>query len=545
MMENAHPKSPLKNAQCKDVLIFGSGVCAQKTAANLVEHGINTCIVTKGAQAPTSVSANKTNWLTATQLEACKGFAGDFYLVLNQNSTFIGRQVSAIVIAEDQVAPPNYKDYGLMPNDRIMAISVLEEKMRDDSAHGLFQDGDCIAFLCGWQIDSHPWIAQRMLYCCSQLQVEPKLSTMFMTGNLKVSANGAESLYQQAKADGAVFIKFSNSFPSIQIRSDGRFNIAYIDELTRTHFEITTDWLIVDETIGPGRDLRTLIDKLDIEKDSQGFAQLDNVHRWSHGTNRRGIFVAGGARGILPREQLHADADQVTLKVLAFLNDNDADSLPKVEIHHGRCARCLTCFRLCPHKAIDIGRRISIVSHACQSCGICSAGCPARAIDMDGMQITTDLKQWHQQLPLSSEPSEEIPKILVFGCGRSAGQAYQLNRMMGFGLPEGVRFIEVPCSGSISSRHLLAAFDTGADGVMLCTCHKDNCKSDQGNILAHKRAQSALMLLNQAGIENERLDVCSLAANMANEFCLRINGFVDRIRSLNTDMYHKPTIEDE
>jgi coenzyme F420-reducing hydrogenase delta subunit/Pyruvate/2-oxoacid:ferredoxin oxidoreductase delta subunit len=541
MVENAHPKPPLKNVQSADVIIFGHGACAQKTAANLVEHGVNTCVVTKGRQAPTSVSHNHANWLTDTQLVACKGFAGDFHLVLNQNSTFIRKKVSAIVVAEDQTASPNYKNYGLTPNDRIMDLSALEEKMHDASANGLFKEGTRIAFLCGWQIDSHPAIAQRMLYHCLQLQSEPKLSTMFMTGNLKVAANGAESLYQQAKKAGAVFIKFTHTFPSIQIRSDGRFNIAYIDELTRTPFEITADWLVVDETIGPGRGLQTLIEKLDIEKDDQGFAQLDNVHRLSHGTNRRGIFVAGGARGILSREQRHADADQVTLKVLAFLNDADADPLPKVEIHRGRCAGCLTCFRLCPHNAIDIGRRISIVSYACRSCGICLAGCPARAIDMDGMQISTDLKQWRRRPPLISGSSEEIPMILVFGCGRSAGQAYQLTRMMGYGMPEGVRFIEVPCSGSISSRHLLAAFDAGADGVMLFTCHIDNCKSDKGNKLACKRADSALILLNEAGIENDRLDVSSLAANMANEFYMRVNEFVDRIRSLN----NKLRIEDD
>ena len=57
-------------------------------------------------------------------------------------------------------------------------------------------------------------------------------------------------------------------------------------------------------------------------------------------------------------------------------------------------------------------------------------------------------------------------QVIVFGCTRSAGQALALSRQAGHVLPRGVQLVEVPCGGTISSRHLLAAFDAGADGVM-------------------------------------------------------------------------------
>jgi coenzyme F420-reducing hydrogenase delta subunit/Pyruvate/2-oxoacid:ferredoxin oxidoreductase delta subunit len=545
MVENVNLEPPLVNAQSTDVIIFGSGVCAQKTAANLAHYGIKTCVATKGQRAPAPMPEDKITWLTGAQLMDCKGFAGDFKLVLNQDNAIFRTEASAIVVAEDQMAMPNYESYGLASNERVLDITSLEEKMRNASPDAFFQEGARIAFLCGWQIDSHPVIAQRMLYCCLKLQGEPKISTMFMTGNLKVAANGAEALYHEAKKAGTVFLKFTHTFPNIQVIADGRFDIDYQDELTRTPFGMTADWIIVDETIGPGHGLKGLVQKLDIEKDEQGFAQIDNVHRLSHSTNRRGIFVAGGARGVSSRDEQQTDADQVTVKVLAFLKNEDIESLPKVEIQQGRCARCLTCHRLCPHKAIDIGQQICVVPHACQGCGICLAGCPARAIEMDGLQISTDSKAWRQPPPPHGEHPKTIPNVWVLGCSRSAGQALQLTRTMGCVMPPGVRFIEVPCSGSISSRHLLAAFDAGTDGVMLCTCHTDNCMSDRGNRLARKRADSALYLLKAAGIEKDRLEVSSLAANMANEFYLRVNEFVERIRSLNTGTHHNPIIEDD
>lgn len=545
MVENAHLKSPLQNAQSTDVIIFGSGACARKTASNLAHQGIKVCMATKGQGALESIPGDKIARLTGTQLMDCKGFAGDFHLALNQDNRLVRTKVRAIVVAEDHVAVPNYEPYGLAPGDRILAITSLEEALQNASPDTIFQEGYRIAFLCGWQIDSHPGIAQRMLARCLQLQGEPNISTVFMTGNLKVAANGAEAIYHEAKRSGTVFLKFTHAFPNILVTTDGLFDITCHDELTRTPFGITADWVVVDETIEPGHGVEALVEKLDIEKDRQGFAQLDNVHRLNHGTNRRGIFVAGGSRGIFTRDEQRADADQVTTKVLAFLNNKDVEPLPKVEIHRGRCARCLTCHRLCPHNAIDINRRISVVPHACHSCGICLAGCPARAIDMEGMQISTDLKAWRPPPTPSGERVESVPNVLVMGCGRSAGKAHQLTRTMGYVLPPSVRFIEVPCSGSISSRHLLAAFDAGADGVMLCICHTDNCKSDMGNTLACKRADSARALLNSAGIEDDRLEVSSLAANMANAFYLRVNEFVERIRSLNNDSHPNPTIEDD
>ena len=122
---------------------------------------------------------------------------------------------------------------------------------------------------------------------------------------------------------------------------------------------------------------------------------------------------------------------------------------------------------------------------------------------------------------------------MVFGCARSAGQALALSRQTGHILPGGVQFVEVPCAGTISSRHLLAAFDAGADGVMLCTCHTDNCRSEIGNQVARRRAISVRNLLKEAGVDGSRLNITSVAANMGNEFTFMINAFADRIKALN------------
>ena len=515
-------------------MIFGSGACAQKIAANLADCGIRTRLAAREESPLSSGDGEERHWLPGIQLASCRGFANDFELKLRQKSSLIHQHISAIVLAEDSEHSPNYGPYGLAPNPRVLSISELEEKMHQATTESLFENGARITFFCGWQNDSHPAVARRMLACCHQLQRRSRVNTYFMTGNLKVAADGAEALVQAAKRSGAIFLKFTHTYPTIQTLADGHFEIDYLDELTRTPSQLEADWMVVDETITPGQGVDALAHGLEINQDGIGFAQSDNVHRLSNFTNRRGVFVAGGSRGVLSTDEQLADADQVTMNVLAFLQDRDTDILPKVEIVRGRCARCLTCHRLCPHQAIDIGSHISVKTQACQSCGICVAGCPAGAIEMEGVLISTQVYQRIRKPSGETDVPQKTPQVMVFGCARSAGQAHALSRLMGHTLPKGVQFIEVPCGGTVASHDLLAAFDAGADGVMLCTCHTDNCQSEIGNRLAGKRAEAVRNLLQEAGVESDRLKVASLAANMGNEFTFMINVFVDQINTLNT-----------
>jgi coenzyme F420-reducing hydrogenase delta subunit/Pyruvate/2-oxoacid:ferredoxin oxidoreductase delta subunit len=517
----------------REVIIFGSGACAQKIADNLSGHGIKACLAAKEIAPPATGQGGGARWLQGVELTACRGFAGNFELTFRQQDTVLSRTAPAIVVAEDDHRCPAYAPYGIESGSRVMSISRLEAVLAQPPTETGYAIGSRFAFFCGWKNDSHPAVAKRMLAACLRLQKHARAATHFMTGNLKVSAGSAEMMVQAARRAGTLFVKFTHTYPTVQSLADGRFQIDYLDELTRTPYRVTVDWIVVDETVGPDRRLDALAQRLAIRQDGIGFAQSDNVRRLSNATNRRGVFVAGGSRGALSTDEQMADADQVCLNLLAFLDGLDDDTLPTVEIHRGRCARCLTCHRLCPHQAIAISPRMSVVSAACQRCGICMAGCPARAIDMEGLQIDAEVENRMRKASVKPGSPTAPPPVLVFGCARSAGQAYELTRIMGHALPTGVRFVEVPCGGSVSSRHLLAAFEAGARGVMLCICHTDNCQSEIGNRVARRRAESAGKLLTAAGMETDRLAVAPVAANMGNELAAMINGFVDRINAID------------
>jgi quinone-modifying oxidoreductase subunit QmoB len=531
MKQNSH--APIKNnSSPAEVMIFGGGACAQKIATNLAEAGIDVCLSAVDASRPERDVHNRIQWLVGAELVHCRGFAGSYQLRINDNQETKKKSVPAIVLAESDRRSPNFEPYGLKPDSRVMAISDLEDQLRRSEPAMLFGTQANIVFLAGWQNESTPSVARRMLDACLCLQNQTGINAYFMTGNLKVAADGSEMRVHEAKKTGAVFFKFTNDYPTIGQPGDDGFTIDYRDELTRETFRLTADWIVVDETIGPGHYLKKLIQELEIDEDGLGFAQADNVRRLSNMTNRRGIFVAGGSRGILSESEQLADADQVSLRVLAFLNQLDVEPLPEVTITQGRCARCLTCYRLCPHRAIDIGSHISVVTAACQSCGVCVAGCPGRAIEMEGLHIDARIERLMR--PPALKPPHETPRIAVFGCARSAGRARELMRMAGHPLPAGVQFIEVPCGGSVAGRHLLAAFEAGADGVMLCTCHTGNCQAETGNQVARMRARASQTLLAAAGVNAQRLKITSVAANMGLEFAYMVEAFIAEINSLNT-----------
>ena len=135
-------------------------------------------------------------------------------------------------------------------------------------------------------------------------------------------------------------------------------------------------------------------------------------------------------------------------------------------------------------------------------------------------------------IPVVDDKNDFNPIIHAFCCSRSAHQAGKLARSLGCSLPQGLRVIEVPCAGAISTGDLLRAYQNNADGVLVLTCHIDNCHAERGNLHAHRRVDEVSGLLVQIGLEKERLLKTTLASNMGNEFSEVVNDFNDKLKEM-------------
>ena len=92
------------------------------------------------------------------------------------------------------------------------------------------------------------------------------------------------------------------------------------------------------------------------------------------------------------------------------------------------------------------------------------------------------------------------PTIVAFCCHFCAYTAADLAGTMRLQYPSNVRIIRIPCTGKVDVRHLLEAFEKGADGVYVAGCLEGDCHYLKGNFRAKKRVALAKQILEDAGI---------------------------------------------
>ena len=99
--------------------------------------------------------------------------------------------------------------------------------------------------------------------------------------------------------------------------------------------------------------------------------------------------------------------------------------------------------------------------------------------------------------------------------------------------PPNVRIIRVMCSGRIDPTFVLEAFKEGADGVLVAGCHlPSDCHYLSGNFKAQRRIILLKKVLEQFGIEPNRLRIEWVSAAEGDRFAGVMRDMVDQIRKL-------------
>jgi quinone-modifying oxidoreductase subunit QmoB len=479
----------------------------------------------------TGGKADNLEVLPVTGSISCSGSVGRFSLIFTGNGKPVTRTVSSIIIADNVTRKPNFSLYGVVASNSVISLSQACKSTESGSGPAKeILSGKRIAFISGLAEESNPVIAEEVMRCALKLQQEFKCRTYLFTGNLKVAGNGLETLYRQTKKAGTVYMKFTETVPDIQVDTNGKVIITYVDEIIRETFTLKPDIMVVDEALRPSTFSRSISNQLEIDTGPDGFIQSDNVHRATVFTNRKGVFVAGLSRSVQTEEGRQADVGSAALAVQNLFQRPPVEQMGKAEINFtGHCVGCLTCFRICPYGAISVNSKVVVDPQACEGCGLCAAECPRFAIEMNAPAGGTISDRIPERIK-TTHIEDFNPSITAFCCSRSAKGAGELASCMGYSLPSGLQIVEVPCAGAISLAHLLSAFSKGADGVLVLTCHQGNCHSEYGNTYAHRRVDQAVELLPQLGFEPERLAYKTLAANMGTEFAETVNEFEMRLQ---------------
>lgn len=107
--------------------------------------------------------------------------------------------------------------------------------------------------------------------------------------------------------------------------------------------------------------------------------------------------------------------------------------------------------------------------------------------------------------------------------------------------PTNVEIIRVPCTGRVDIIHLLKALEDGADGVYAAGCEEGDCHYLTGNLKARKRVEYVQKVLEELGVEKERVAMYNLSAAQGPRFVEIAKEFTEIIRGLGSSPFKKPT----
>ena len=131
------------------------------------------------------------------------------------------------------------------------------------------------------------------------------------------------------------------------------------------------------------------------------------------------------------------------------------------------------------------------------------------------------------------------PRILAFCCHYCAYTAADTAGSMRLEYSPNVRIVRLMCSGRVETTQLLKAFEDGADAVFVAGWEEGGCHFLEGNKRAKARVNRAKKLLEEAGIESERLAMFNLGASDAATFAEACNKMTEVARRLGPNPRNK------
>ena len=105
--------------------------------------------------------------------------------------------------------------------------------------------------------------------------------------------------------------------------------------------------------------------------------------------------------------------------------------------------------------------------------------------------------------------------------------------------PVNIKIIRVPCTGKIDVMHLLGSIQKGADGVYAVGCLEGACHYNEGNIRARERVDHVRMLLEEIGLEADRVRMYNLTSGEAPTFVAYAKEMTETVRALGPNPLKK------
>jgi quinone-modifying oxidoreductase subunit QmoB len=508
--------------QEKKVAVLGNGETACRVCEALLSRGFPVLLAmsqeTDGAVVPFGAE-----YLPETILVSAKGEVGNFTLDFQAPDGRKPHRAGFIVIAYETDREPSHDILGEPLHKRIWSLSRLEDELADRG----FSSKECGKVLFLDRLDGLGTAAEseRFLGRVIALQEEQGIACCLVTCQVKVASPGLEMLYGRMRDGGCIVAKTDSLH--VEVASEG-VRCLFDDFVLDDEVSVVADLLVVGERECPSPELGNIAAILGLETDPRGFLQGDNLLRAPCLTNRRGVLAAGGSAGTLSEWEQIQNISAVVGEVVNLARWLDeVPSVDQILYDRDRCATCLTCFRVCPHGAVLFTDKPTFLPRACQRCGICASLCPNEAIELSGFEKPAVFEHLFSEKEHGT--GKETHLVTGFVCQRSAdliqGYLEKDDSIIG-----NVHWVEVPCAGTIRSQYILETLARRKDvnGVLVVSCHRDNCRSGTGTVRAANIVRQVKGLLRTLEMDDRLVEHIPLAPNEQERLKLEIGQFFER-----------------
>ncbi|MFX0198743.1 MAG: hydrogenase iron-sulfur subunit [Candidatus Hodarchaeota archaeon] len=348
-----------------------------------------------------------------------------------------------------------------------------------------------------------------------------------------------EGYYTKARQEGVRFIRGKPS--GIFKEPNGNLIVEVEDTFLNRPLEIETDMVVLSSGLIPATDTADLAEILGIEVGDYGFIKEVYAKLKPIETNVKGIYVCGGAQA--PKDifesitQAEASAFRVVLDLSKKNFERDMDiAFVKVE----DCDACELCVEVCPYNAIVMvekenaptGSVARIDEASCDRCGACMSRCPTGAIQLRCYTDDQVLSQLSELL--SKNGGSTSPKIVAFCCDECGYATVDVAGMGGKTYSSSILPIRVPCLAWVSLYQIFKALEYGADGILLVGCMLEKCQHLMGDVYAAKTVEFAKNIMEEIGLNSNRLGMVSVCAADPAEFVAAVDSTVNIVKDLES-----------
>lgn len=550
-------------------LVIGGGIAGITVTMSLARQGFHVHLVDKEAElggmlrhlhklqpterdasevlreALTAVKASQNIHLhTSTVVHEVSGFIGNFNVTLQTKDSNQPERikVGTIIVATGAEEFKPIGMYGYKESQNVVTQLEFEQLLRRGE---LKKTKKVVMIQCvGAREKTGRTYCSRI---CCQVALNNALQLKKLNSNIDVTIlfrdlqtyGDNEHFYKEAMENSINFIRYDlNRPPKMASRPDGNLAVTVYDTYLGAEIELESDLVVLSTPLVQHEEGRKLSSVLKVPLGADGF--FFEVHPKLRPVEfaSEGIYVCGTAHGpkniVESLAQAYAAASKASIPMAAGKIKAGA---VKASVNQEICVNCDACVVSCIFNAIEalpFGLP-KIVEANCKGCGVCASECPMGAMQLKHFkddQIIAAIEALFESKKLTKLDKSFKPLILCFACQWCSYSAADLAGVSRIQYPPNIRVLRVPCSGRVDVLHVLKAFQSGADGVIITGCLIGDCHYIDGNVKAKDRVNVMKKSLASLGIDPERLEIGFASSSEGQKFSAMMTDFVKKIEKL-------------